>query len=186
MSFWRYLVTKRDTQAQLGLAAAFVVAFAILASGRLSLPQSVTNMWQAWIELGLAAVTVIVAVFIWYNEKRQDWENDLPKRLYVSFCLGDTVFYRIENAPLVADGDVRAWGQQLGQQMNDNQRLSFRELAISTPRLARDSKGAITLYELTIRLQEVAKGRTPRTWRYDDDGRVVEEPASPAFTPAAV
>jgi len=133
-------------------------------------------MWQNWMEPFLAFGTILIAVFIWLNEKRQDWENNLPKKLNASFAYDEKqVFYQVENAPLAGDDDVRQWGQQLGRQMHGGD-LSFKGFNVKGPARDTDSNGKYVMrYELTVWLQKADESIKKKTWIYGDDGKFLEE-----------
>jgi hypothetical protein len=52
---------------------------------------SATNWADWWIRVQslLGIGTLFVAIFVWYGEIREDWENDLPKRMSVFFFYGE-------------------------------------------------------------------------------------------------
>lgn len=175
MNFLGYLLRSRTTRTQM-IFVVFLVGFCLLFFPRFSNYLGLPDIWQNWGEVCLALVTVSVAVFIWYNEKKQDWENSLPKKLDVSFVHESKDFYRVKNAPLASENDVRQWGQSIGQQMNDGKPLSFTGFYTEAPRRAKNSAGdPITQYEVRIWLQKIDPDKQPTEWVYDDDGRLVEE-----------
>lgn len=77
--------------------------------------------WWGFVEPVLAVVVVAVALMIWMGEARQDLENSLPKRLNVRFVdMSGNLIMRCRGAYLAGEGDIRAWGQQIGRQMAGN------------------------------------------------------------------
>jgi hypothetical protein len=131
-------------------------------------------MWQSWMEPFLAFSTITIAIFIWYNEKKQDWESALPKKLDVYFQHQDKVIYQVRNAPLAGDDDIRQWGQQIGRQMNKGD-LLFNGFKVEGPNRETYKAGKdVMRYTLTVWLQNIEEGKTEKTWHYDDDGRLRE------------
>jgi hypothetical protein len=174
VNFLSYLWKSRSTKWQIVLTIILAVLFVALVLRSLAQSRSFNEIWQGWMDPFLAVSTVTVAIFIWINEKRQDWENALPKKLDVHFVLGGEAFYRVENAPLASDDDIRQWGQQIGQQMNDNERLAFNGFKLAGPHRERDSAGNhIMRYHLTVWLHDIGRDKKKKIWQYDDDGRLV-------------
>jgi hypothetical protein len=66
----------------------------------------------------IEAMTLIVLVFLWYNELEEDRQDKLEKRLTVIFQYQGKPIMVCENAYLAGKSDIRAWGQQLGLQMS--------------------------------------------------------------------
>ncbi len=88
--------------------------------------------WWNVVEPVLAFGTLGVALFIWWNEKRREYEENLPKKLSVSFVyvgpenrFKDKEVICCKDVYLAGEGDIRAWGQQIGRQVVDNINLSF-------------------------------------------------------------
>ncbi len=102
-----------------------VVASVLLVGGivKLTYTGKVTPWWN-WVEPISGLATLFVAMAVWFGELQQDWENSLPKHLTVSFWHKNAAgsiekeVMRCENAYLASEGDIRAWGQQLGGQMD--------------------------------------------------------------------
>lgn len=175
MNFLSYLWTSKNSRWQILLTAAIVLGFvmAVLCSSFSAM--SFFDMWQNWMEAFLAFSAIIIGVFIWHNEKKQDWEYSLPKKLDVFFYFEDKVFYEIRNAPLTGSDDVRQWGQQIGRQMNDDVNLSFDGFNVKGPMRDTDKNGDyIMRYVLTVWLQEIDHGKEAKVWQYDDDGKVLK------------
>ncbi|CAN5562641.1 hypothetical protein BH10ACI1_BH10ACI1_11130 [soil metagenome] len=132
-------------------------------------------MWQSWMEAFLAFATIIIAFLIGYNEKRQDWEDTLPKRLNACFDFNGEAVFTVENAPLAGSDDIRQWGQQIGLQMNNNERLSFCGFKVEGPELETDENSNPKMqYKLTVWLQE-KPNENSKTWKYDDEGKLMVE-----------
>ena len=82
--------------------------------------------WAGWLgnlQSYLAVGTFFVALFVWYGEIRDDWQNELPKRMSVFFFhAGDPVIV-CRYVWLAGAEDLRAWGQQVAAQAVDNDRI---------------------------------------------------------------
>jgi len=76
------------------------------------------TQWSNWLDAYATGVTIFIGVLIWYNEKKQDWENELPKKLTVHFKYKGQYIMSCINAPLVGEHDVRAYGQSIGGQIS--------------------------------------------------------------------
>ena len=85
------------------------------------------NRWDKDIDQIVSLATLMTALFVWYGEIAEDWKNHLPKRLTVRFETedGNLVMLCIK-AHLSDVADIRALGQQIGQQINDGHQLAFR------------------------------------------------------------
>jgi len=173
MNFFHYLWALKNSRWQILLTFAIAVGFGAAFSCSKIHAMSFFDMWQNWMEAFLSFAIIILGVFIWYNEKKQDWEITLAKKLDVYFYYQDRVFYEVKNAPLAGDNDIRQWGQQLGMQMNEGEKLHFREFNVRGPvRDTTKSGEHIMRYVLTIWLQSIGDGKTEKIWQYDDDGKL--------------
>ena len=155
-SNWHYILRKRRTQLTVATSA-----FAILFIGGLACyivyPGIVTNVW-AVLEPAIGISTLIVAMLVWYGEAAQDCENELPKRLNISFLLEGKEIMRCENAYLAGEGDIRALGQQLGGQISGSMNtLAFKsfEQKPGEIRLDEYSGEEVKTYELKITLSDI-------------------------------
>ncbi len=86
--------------------------------------------WNMLFDSFIGVLTFLIAIFIWWTEMSHEWESRLPKKLDVDFMGRDekgawVKVMRCENAPLFAEQDIRAWAQQVGRQMNNNDYLEF-------------------------------------------------------------
>jgi hypothetical protein len=147
-------------------------------------------IWWEWVEPVTGMTTLVVAIFVWINELTQDWENSLPKRLTVNFFYKGEKKMACERAYLAGEGDIRAWGQQLGGQMSGNPQLRFEPSIVQTigkrdydevtgeriklytvdfnltefpPAFTRDNSVVVNAEEVS----DFAKGKKIR-WYYDD------------------
>jgi hypothetical protein len=83
------------------------------------------KQWNIWIEAFSTFALIIITIVIWYNEQKEAWVDSLPKRLNVSFWIKNVNIMNCENAVLINESDIRAWGQQIGAQMGNTIHLSF-------------------------------------------------------------
>ncbi len=101
--------------------------------------------WPDWVQrlqVFFGVFTLLIAVFVWYGEVREDWEDSLPKLLSVYFFHGNVPVFVCRQAWLAHEGDIRAMGQSIGQQMNNGVRLDFVPyLHELPPQLVLDSTG---------------------------------------------
>lgn len=138
------------------------------------------TMWD-WLEPAATVATLAVAILVWYGELKQDFLNQLPKRLTVSFWFeldGRPVeVMTCQRAPLVSEGDIRNWGLQLGGQMaGEIGRLEISpDLRIEGPEEVwdegspfREYKLRFTLTKLPTHLQEKQnQGENPPYIKWD-------------------
>jgi hypothetical protein len=64
----------------------------------------------------LGGGTLLVALFVWYGEISEKWENSLPKRMSVFFLSQSLPVIVCRYVWLADEGDLRAWGQQVAAQ----------------------------------------------------------------------
>lgn len=84
----------------------------------------------------VASATLLVAIAVWIAELKEEWRNQLPKRLTVNFeylyenATEPVTVMRCEKAHLSDIADIRSLGQQIGSQLvdpdNPDRNLSFR------------------------------------------------------------
>jgi hypothetical protein len=72
--------------------------------------------WWVYVQSLLGGGTLLVAIFVWYGEIREDWENALPKRMSVFFLREGRPVIICRYVWLAGEGDLRAWGQQVASQ----------------------------------------------------------------------
>lgn len=135
------------------------------------------NYWDI-IEPLLTFLLIGISVSIWLNEQRENWRNALPKKLNVTFEVpsegGDPIVYKIYNAPLAHEGDIRNWGLSIGQTILLNgARADFTGFHITYPTRPvtidkilyapqfnvkiQDKKKKYMLYEITFYLNKPIK-----------------------------
>lgn len=84
------------------------------------------DAWYAkWFDPILTVGTFLLAIFVWANARLKDWESSLDNHLTVHFKAGEHFVLSYYNARMVGEHDIRAFAQQLGRQMNDNDNLAF-------------------------------------------------------------
>lgn len=100
---------------------------------------SPSNLADWWIRVQslLGIGTLLVAIFVWYGEIREDWEKRLPKRMSVFFLHKGWPVIVCRYIWLAGEGDLRAWGQQVAAQAACERYLNFYpNLKAQDPRLA--------------------------------------------------
>lgn len=96
--------------------------------------------WWGWLEPITGIATLVIAIFVWWEEIGRNWEESLPKKLTVSFYYKDWLVMRCEEAYLASVSDIRAWAQQLGRQMASNQGLEFEPFIIQRKGVVDETK----------------------------------------------
>ncbi len=81
--------------------------------------------WSNWVDPMAGVATFLVALGVWLSKQFNAWEDDLPKRLTVIFIYQKRMVMKCEEAYLASEGDIRAWGQQIGSQMSGKSRLDI-------------------------------------------------------------
>ncbi|MFZ2470993.1 MAG: acylphosphatase [Methanothrix sp.] len=88
--------------------------------------------------------TLAVALFVWYGKIREEWKNDLPKRLSVFFFYGGKPVIVCRYVWLAGEDELRTWGQQVAKQAAGNQNLDFSpDVEARKPSLAVEKNGEI-------------------------------------------
>ncbi|MCU0469611.1 MAG: hypothetical protein MUF58_13505 [Arcicella sp.] len=65
--------------------------------------------------------TLGIAIFVWYNEQKENWLSKLPKRLDAKFVFDNQIIGEVLGATLAHEGDVRQYAQQMGKtELNNN------------------------------------------------------------------
>jgi hypothetical protein len=116
------------------------------------------DQWDSWLEALITFSIVFMAIFIWYNEQRQDWENSLPKKLNIAYMLGkEKVYCRVLNAPLASESDIRTWATSIaGTILNKKVFFNFSGFFMEKPRV--NKKKGMMIYYLDIFIDEPIKG----------------------------
>ena len=100
----------------------------IIFNNSTSMPSASPSNWADWlirIQAFLGLPTLLVALFVWIGEIREDWENDLPKRMSVFFLHKSRPVIVCRYVWLAGEGDMRAWGQQVAAQAANERFLNF-------------------------------------------------------------
>lgn len=81
--------------------------------------------WTEWLDPFIGVGVFLIAFNVWLSELRQEWSEQLEKRLTVLFYFENKELFRCEEAFLSNEGDIRSWSQQIGRQMANGQLLMF-------------------------------------------------------------
>jgi len=117
------------------------------------------STWIGWwinVQSLLGGGTLMVALFVWYGEIREEWENRLPKRMSVFFLHDGWPAIVCRYVWLAGEGDLRAWGQQVAAQAAHQRLLNFYpNIKAQPPRLAVWTDGKICRhYEVCFDLMD--------------------------------
>jgi len=132
------------------------------------------NGWWQWMEPIACLSTLAIAILVWLGESVQDVENSLPKRLTVSFFLNGKEIMLCSQAYLAGESDIRAWGQQIGQQMNKNERLELAPDILVLPRertLSKLNGEPIMLYKTSFFLTKPPTVYTGTKIEWEQDAK---------------
>lgn len=156
----------------------------------------IAGWWANGLDPVLAFATVLLAATLWLAGLNARWRASLEKRLTVHFAIAvrpganqpyDYV-YSCYDAYLAGEGDIRAWGQQIGLQMHGQQLDFYPYMTHSGPTLVGSDDGYHLQYEVTFYLRTGGKpGYT--VWFENDDKTtqnksvVLRERPSTPYTP---
>lgn len=120
--------------------------------------------WWNIYEPLITLLTLGVALLVWYQQMREEWEEDyLPKQFTGKFYFEGKEVMHFENALLTHEGDIRALAQQIGSQMIDKvngklQQLIFvaPEVEVTGPQLYKKEK--YVHYTISFKLTELPQG----------------------------
>lgn len=113
--------------------------------------------WSKWLDALVSAGLIAIGLTIWISERNQDAKKDLPKRLTVHFMKDEKYVMTCHEAYLAGEGDIRAWGQQIGGQMAQQPFLSFYPyITQKGPDISKDR--TFNLYEVCFYLKEIPYG----------------------------
>lgn len=137
------------------------------------------HWWANVLDPFISLVTVALAAGLWLSRLNMRWRESLKKTLTVHFVTASGsvgneqgYVYSCYNAYLSAESDIRAWGQQIGHQMNGKYLDFFPYITESGPLLVQ-GKGAYTqAYEVTFYLRQ--GGNEGYTVWYKSDERANE------------
>ena len=111
--------------------------------------------WWDWAEPIAGISTLVTALGVWIGELRQDWENNLPKRLTVHFQFENQDILVCRGMHLPNEGDIRALSQQIGRQMTGGQQLKFDPfIKQREPIIVYEESMGYKLYTVYLKLSE--------------------------------
>ena len=114
------------------------------------------NLWNVLDPIS-GILTFIISMIILYVQSRNNWENNLEKRLNANYVLVDEAqnmpLLIVEQAYLSSEADIRQWAQQLGRQVMDD--INF-DMNWDDPepeiRLDNETNRYYKLYKITVYL----------------------------------
>ncbi|MGB1216774.1 MAG: hypothetical protein ACPG5P_02800 [Saprospiraceae bacterium] len=112
--------------------------------------------WTEAIDPLIGVAVFVMTIFLWYAKNDMDWENKLEKRLTVGFVYDGDELLRCIGAYLAGEGDIRAWGMQIGAQMSGRRFLKLEpNIKYFKPQIIEDRSGKlIKLYRVEFELGE--------------------------------
>jgi hypothetical protein len=128
----QYKFAKEQRLVQLMLNA--IIVLVVIAT--ILLQPNLGDFWEKSVGTISSIATFFIAIFLWFNDLSRDWKDSLEKRLFVDFNYKDSngvVITAMEclGASLSGESDIRAWGQQIGRQMNSNTgNLEFKPIPV--------------------------------------------------------
>jgi hypothetical protein len=130
------------------------------------------KQWPGGVSDLITIATLVLAIFIWFNEKRQEWRNSLPKRLDVHYKVKDEEYVTVRNAPLTGVSDIRPWGQSIGKTvLNGGKNIDFTSFKIEGPKY--DKVLMIMQYTLHIYLEKEFENPCEEEYRYCNEGKLI-------------
>lgn len=96
----------------------FISSFLILSGHK-------EDWYNEWIDPFSGMLTLVIAIGLAINNYYKIWEDQLAKTLTVHYTYNGKYYLSCYFSDLVAEGDIRAWGLQLGAQMSNNQKLKL-------------------------------------------------------------
>ncbi len=85
----------------------------------------IDTRWEKIVDPAISLFGILTPIILGYFIIQKDWEESLEKRLTVHFKLKNQYVMSCYEAYLSSAADIRNWGQQIGQQMNNGSFLSF-------------------------------------------------------------
>jgi hypothetical protein len=152
------------------LVAGPLIVAGILFWNELQLPSQTQNSpylvdWLIRLQACLGIPTLIIAILVWYEGIRDDWENDLSKMISVFFFHGEDPLIICRYAWLAGPDELRVWGQQIGRQASDNENLDFSPNIIANKpcMVVEPSTGSICIhYAVCFKLTKLNKYLTKK------------------------
>lgn len=123
---------------------------------------NIDGVWTDVIDPVFTLFGLLVPALLWYFLLDKEWKDNLEKKLTVHFKLKDNYVMSCFEVYLSSPADIRNWGQQIGQQMNNGNLLSFYPyLSQKGPEIKLDKvkSKSYLLYELTIYLKSDENGK---------------------------
>ncbi|MBA4848977.1 hypothetical protein [Emticicia sp. BO119] len=116
---------------------------------------NIDGLWTDVIDPVFTLFGFLVPVLLWYFLLDKEWKDSLDKKLTVHFKLKEHYVMSCFEVYLSSPADIRNWGQQIGQQMNLGNFLSFYPYLSQKliGKINRLNKKSFMLYELTIYLK---------------------------------
>lgn len=138
--------------------------------------------WSKWADPILGTAVFLLSLIIGWTQLREDWEDDLEKRLTVIFRYQGREVMICKKAYLTAEGDIRNLGQQIGGQMAKVRFLDFKANDIESKRLGVErnefQKKYLVHYQVEFELTELPnhpKFQTANLIWHEPDNDTVEE-----------
>jgi hypothetical protein len=129
--------------------------------------------WNRWLNTFITGATLTLAIAIWFNEKRQEWKKQLSKKLDIYYMLDGKICATVKNAPLTGEGDIRQWGQSIGQTIL-NKKVSIDFTGFKTESLGLDKKRKVMRYQLVVYLLKGIEGITNENpYEFSEDGNFI-------------
>jgi hypothetical protein len=152
---WQALVfRKSNIKAALWFSLIFLIIRII--TWYLTTKGVLTSDWNFWDPL-LSMVTLLTALFVWFGESSEDWEEQLKMRLTVFFTYKGKLLMLGEQFPLVNAADIRALAQQIGSQMAQRSQLEMNLFSMKIEQDAPQNEVGIWYkdFYLTIELSDL-------------------------------
>lgn len=159
---WLHALQARPLQiAGSGLGLLVVVGALVLVPGLHppATPLAESSDWVDWLEkiqtlFGLA--TLLVAVFVWYGELREDWTEQLPRLLTFAYFHDGLPALVCWHAYLPGEDDIRALAQQLGGRQMVREELQMRPVVDALPtQLLTDGRRTYLHHRVRLELTQV-------------------------------
>lgn len=131
--------------------------------------------WWGAVEAIIGIATLAVAFLVWIGEFSENWEESLPKRLKVFYLYEGKPAMVCEDSVLLAEGDIRAWGLQVGAQIAGEQQLKLSPIFESLPpRIERlPDVGPVRRYQIRMNLDSLPKRVKDRREEAGKSGDVI-------------
>lgn len=81
--------------------------------------------WVDQVQSLVGLLTLVIAIFVWFGELREDWAGKLPCLMSVYFFWDAKPVIVCRHVWLAGEGDLRAWGQQVAAQSAGARFLDF-------------------------------------------------------------